>query len=182
MRKPELVAAIALASAGLLDSGNALAQSRTFGVGRTPTAEEQRALGIIVAPDGTGLPAGTGTAKAGKDTFVRRCASCHGLTGDGEIGPSLVGGRGTLATAKPKKTVGSYWPYATTLWDYVNRAMPFNQPGTLSHDEVYAVTAYVLYLNEIVTETQIINARTLPQIRMPNRDGFIADPRPDVHL
>jgi S-disulfanyl-L-cysteine oxidoreductase SoxD len=180
MRKPELFALLAVTCTAMLVD-DAHAQSKTFGVGRAPTADEQRTLGIMVAPDGSGLPVGAGTAKIGKDIYARTCASCHGSTGEGADSPPLVGGRGTLATAKPKKTVGSYWPYATTLWDYVNRAMPFNRPGTLSHDEVYALTAYVLYLNEIVSDTQVIDARTLPRIRMPNRDGFIADPRPEVH-
>jgi mono/diheme cytochrome c family protein len=169
-----------LAAAILLASAGALAQSPNFKVGRTPTGEETRAFGIMVAPDGTGLPAGSGTAVAGRDVFAARCASCHGAKGEGGDGPALVGGKGTLATAAPRRTVGSYWPYATTVWDYVNRAMPFNQPGTLSHDEVYAVAAYVLFLNDIVAETQVLDARSLPLIRMPNRDGFVADPRPDV--
>ena len=164
----------------LLASAGALAQSPTFHVGRTPTEEDTRALGIMVAPDGKGLPAGSGTAVEGKEVFTARCASCHGAKGEGGDGPALVGGKGTLATATPKRTVGSYWPYATTVWDYVNRAMPFNQPGTLRPDEVYAVAAYVLFLNDIVAEKQVIDARSLPLIKMPNRDGFISDPRPDV--
>ncbi|MBI3697868.1 MAG: cytochrome c, partial [Acidobacteria bacterium] len=106
-------------------------------------------MGILVAPDGTALPEGSGTAAEGREVFAARCAKCHGQKGEGGDGPTLVGGQGTLATPKPKKTVGSYWPYATTVWDYVNRAMPFNQAGTLSHAEVYAVVAYVLYLNDI---------------------------------
>ncbi len=156
------------------------AQSPKYHVGRTPTDEETRALGIQVAPDGTGLPAGSGTAVEGKEVFAARCASCHGATAEGGDGPALVGGKGTLATPTPKRTVGSYWPRATTVWDYVNRAMPFNQPGTLSHDEVYAVAAYVLFLNDIVGEEQVLNAKSLPLVKMPNRDGFISDPRPDV--
>jgi S-disulfanyl-L-cysteine oxidoreductase SoxD len=117
---------------------------------------------------------------AGKEVFATRCAACHGPNGDGGDGPSLVGGQGTLATPRPKKTVGSYWPYATTVWDYVNRAMPFNKPGTLTHDEVYAVSAYILFLNDIIGETQELNAKSLPLIKMPNRDGFVSDPRPDI--
>jgi S-disulfanyl-L-cysteine oxidoreductase SoxD len=162
-------------------SGVALvAQSPSYHVGRVPTDDDTRALGVMVAPDGRGLPAGSGTAVQGKAVFAARCASCHGAKGEGGDGPALVGGKGTLATAAPKRTVGSYWPYATTVWDYVNRAMPFNQPGTLSYDEVYAVSAYVLFLNEIVGETQVIDAHSLPLVRMPNRDGFVPDPRPDV--
>jgi len=164
----------------LLTGTVAVAQSPRFNVGRTPTEEEVRALGIVVAPDGTGLPAGSGTAAQGKPIFAAKCATCHGPTGDGGDGPALVGGQGTLATPRPKKTVGSYWPYATTLWDYVNRAMPFREPGTLTRDEVYALSAYILFLNEIVGESQLLDAKTLPLIRMPNRDGFVPDPRPDV--
>ena len=112
--------------------------------------------------------------------FAARCAKCHGEKGEGDVGPRLVGGQGTLATPKPVKTVGSFWPHATTVWDYIHRAMPFNEPGVLSPSQVYAVTAYVLYLNDIVGEKQVLDSKTLPKIRMPNRDGFVADPRPDV--
>ncbi len=182
MPRPELRCrrASVVAAAVLLANAALVAQSPRFGVGRPPTDEDTRVLGIVVAPDGTGLPAGSGTALKGKDVFAARCSSCHGAMGEGGDGPALVGGQGTLATARPRKTVGSYWPYATTVWDYVNRAMPFNQPGTLSHDEVYAVSAYILYMNNIVGEDQVIDAKSLPLIRMPNRDGFVSDPRPDV--
>jgi cytochrome c len=156
------------------------AQSPRYGVGRTPTEQEIRALGVAVAPDGAGLPAGSGTAVEGREVFAARCAKCHGEKGEGGIGPLLVGGQGTLATSKPVKTVGSFWPYATSVWDYVNRAMPFNQPGALTHNQVYSVVAYVLYLNGIVAETHTLNEKTLPKVRMPNRDGFVPDPRPDV--
>src|SRR5262245_58246673 len=141
------------------------AQSPKYDVGRAPKEQEIRALGITVAPDGTGLPEGSGTAAEGRQVFAARCVKCHGEKGEGNIGPALVGGRGTLATPKPRKTVGSFWPYATTVWDYVNRAMPFNQPGLLTHSEVYAVVAYILYLNDIVGETQVLNAKTLAKIR-----------------
>jgi mono/diheme cytochrome c family protein len=176
----ETLAAFTIAATVLLAGDAALADSTTYGVGRAPTEEDVQTLGIMVTPDGKGLPAGSGTAVEGAKVFAARCASCHGDTADGGDGPTLVGGQGTLATPKPKKTVGSYWPYATTLWDYVNRAMPFNKPGTLSHNEVYAVAAYVLFLNDIVGEKQVLNAKTLPRIKMPNRDGFVSDPRPDV--
>src|SRR6266571_3806690 len=145
------------------------AQSPKYGLGRTPTPEEVRAMDITPAPDGTGLPAGHGTALEGREVYARRCARCHGPKGEGGDEPKqakLVGGRGSLKTAKPLKTAGSYWPYATTIWDYVNRAMPFNQPGTLSHDEVYAVAAYILFLNDIVGEKDVLSARSLPLIKM----------------
>lgn len=156
------------------------AQSPKHGAGRKPTEQEIRALGVSVAPDGTGLPEGSGSALEGRAIFSQRCAKCHGEKADGDVGPALVGGQGTLATAKPIKTVGSFWPYATSVWDYVNRAMPFNQPGLLTPREVYSVVAYVLFLNSIVGEKEIMNAKTLPKVRMPNRDGFIPDPRPDI--
>lgn len=156
------------------------AQSPRYGVGRPPTPDEIRALGSAIAPDGAGLPPGSGTVAQGRTLFAAKCARCHGPTGDGDVGPRLVGGQGTLATPRPLKTVGSFWPYATTLWDYVNRAMPFDRPGLLEPSEVYAAVAFVLNLNGIVGEDVVISASTLPAVRMPNRDGFVSDPRPDV--
>jgi cytochrome c len=156
------------------------AQSPTYKVGRTPTREEILALGAAIAPDGTGLPEGSGSVGAGRDVFAAHCARCHGPQAEGDIGPRLVGGQGTLATARPLKTVGSFWPYATTLWDYINRAMPFDQPGELKPSEVYAAVAYILNLNSIVGDNAIMDAMSLPKVKMPNRDGFVADPRPDV--
>jgi mono/diheme cytochrome c family protein len=156
------------------------AQAPTFGVGRPPTPEEVRDLGSAIAPDGTGLPEGSGTVAAGRDVFAAQCARCHGARAQGDIGPVLVGGQGTLATLRPLKTVGSFWPYATTLWDYINRAMPFDKPGLLKPSEVYAVAAYVLNLNGIIGENDVMDAKSLPKVKMPNRDGFISDPRPDV--
>src|SRR5688572_7325150 len=156
------------------------AQSPRHGVGRPPTPEEIRELGSAIAPDGTGLPEGAGTVAEGRELFAAQCARCHGPTGEGDVGPTLVGGKGTLRTPRPLKTVGSFWPYATTLWDYVNRAMPFDRPGVLEPSEVYAAVAFVLQLNGIIGEDRVMDATTLPQVKMPNRDGFIQDPRPDV--
>ena len=156
------------------------AQSPTFGVGRPVTAEEIRDLGAAIAPDGSGLPEGSGTVAAGRDVFVAQCARCHGPKAQGDVGPALVGGQGTLRSARPLKTVGSYWPYATTLWDYINRAMPFDKPGLLKPSEVYAVAAYILNINGIISDTNIMDAKSLPKVKMPNRDGFVPDPRPDV--
>jgi cytochrome c len=156
------------------------AQSPTFGVGRAARADEVAAMDITVTPDGHGLPAGSGTAAAGKAIYAARCVTCHGATGKEGPQDVLVGGRGTLAAPKPLKTVGSYWPYATIVFDYVRRAMPFDHPGTLPADEVYSVTAYVLYLNAIVGEHDVIDQTTLPKVQMPNRDGFVSDPRPDT--
>jgi cytochrome c len=111
---------------------------------------------------------------------TRRCETCHGPTGTEGPQDTLAGGKGSLATPKPLKTVGSYWPYATTLWDYINRAMPFDHPSTLTPDEVYSAAAYVLFLNGIVGEQDVLDQTTLPKVQMPNRNGFVADPRPDI--
>ena len=159
------------------------AQSPKYGVGRPPTPEEIRAMDITPAPDGTGLPEGHGTAADGSDVYSRRCARCHGAKGEGGDEPKqspLVGGRGSLKTPKPLKTVGSYWPYATTVWDYVNRAMPLDRPGTLTHNQVYSVVAFILSMNGLIGENDVLDAKNLPKIRMPNRDGFVPDARPDV--
>jgi cytochrome c len=156
------------------------AQTPRFGVGRPPTLDEIRALGSAIAPDGTGLPTGSGTVAAGRTLFAAQCARCHGPDGEGQVGPRLVGGQGTLASPRPLRTVGSFWPYATTLWDYVNRAMPFDRPGVLEPSEVYAAVAYVLRLNGIIEDDRVMDATSLPKVKMPNRDGFVQDPRPDV--
>jgi len=151
-----------------------------YGFGRPATDEEIRAWNIDVAPTGEGLPPGQGTVKRGAQVYAAKCAACHGPTGKEGPKDRLVGGQGTLNTPKPIKTIGSYWPYATTLYDYINRAMPFNAPQSLTPDEIYSVTAWLLFQNGIIPEDTVIDARTLPLVRMPNRDGFIPDPRPDV--
>jgi S-disulfanyl-L-cysteine oxidoreductase SoxD len=158
----------------------ASAQLPRFGLGRAPTTEEIKAWDVTIPPDGKGLPAGSGTAAQGEPIYAARCASCHGERGVDPKYSLLVGGRGTLNTDKPVKTIGSYWPYATTLWSYINRSQPFDEPGSLSPDEVYAVTAYLLHLNGIIGQSDVVDARTLPAIKMPNRDGFVPDARPDV--
>jgi len=144
-----------------------------LGLGRPPTADEVKVADIDVLPDGRGLPPGSGTAERGRDLYARRCAACHGASGKEGPADILVGGNGSLATPRPLKTVGSFWPYATTLWDYINRSMPYDRPGTLTADEVYAVTAFVLHLNGIVGAGETLTPETLPRVRMPNRDGFI---------
>jgi S-disulfanyl-L-cysteine oxidoreductase SoxD len=157
------------------------ADERPYSVGRLATADEIRAWGISVPPDGTGLPIGRGNATEGRLIYQRACAGCHGDKGKGNAAyPPLVGGRGTLTSENPVLTVGSYWPYATTIWDYINRAMPYTSPGTLKPNKVYAVTAYLLFLNNIVGERKELNRLTLPKVLMPNRNGFTTDPRPDV--
>jgi cytochrome c len=157
-----------------------LAQSGKHNLGRVPTPEELRARDISVFPTGAGLPPGEGSAKEGRNIYGARCASCHGEHGEGyRENPPIAGGFGTLKSDAPLITVGSYWPYATTVWDYINRAMPYQEPGSLTPREVYSVTAYVLYLNGIVSESEVLNAKSLPKVKMPNRYGFVSDPRPD---
>jgi cytochrome c len=143
-----------------------------FGLGRPATPAEIAGWNIDVKPDGSGLPAGGGTAARGATLFAEKCVACHGAQGKGGLANALAGGAGTLATAGAQKTVGSYWPYATTLFDYIRRAMPHNAPQSLSAEEVYALTAYILNLNGIVGAEDRIDAQTLPQVKMPNRAGF----------
>lgn len=159
----------------------AVANDKFSGIGRSPAPGELANRMISVAPDGTGLPPGRGTAREGRAVYNAHCSACHGMRGEG-IGdyPALVGGRDSLRSAQPLYAVGSYWPYATTVWDYINRAMPYQSPASLAPADVYSVTAYVLFLNGIVRESQALEAKALPRIVMPNRDGFIDDPRPDV--
>ncbi|MGH7662073.1 MAG: c-type cytochrome, partial [Vulcanimicrobiaceae bacterium] len=134
-----------------------------------------------VSPEGGNLPSGSGSVAQGQQIFAEKCAACHGAQGQGGPMDKLVGGQGTLDTKAPVKTVGSYWPYATTVFDYVRRAMPFNAPGTLTNDQVYSVTAYLLYMNGVVQSNAVMNATTLAAVKMPNRDNFLKkDPRPDA--
>ena len=143
-------------------------------LGRVATPEELAAWDISIGPDGAGLPPGSGTPRQGEAVFIAKCVACHGEKGAGKPNDQLVGGRGTLSGDQPPvKTIGSFWPYATTLFDYVRRAMPLNQSKSLSDDEVYAVVAYLLRLNGIIEETDTLDARTLPKVRMPNADGFV---------
>jgi hypothetical protein len=152
-----------------------------FNIGRIVASESVVAQDITVFPDGEGLPAGGGTVREGERLFARNCAACHGAHGEGlRSYPPLVGGIGSLKTAAPLFTVGSYWPYATIIWDYIRRAMPYDRPGALKTNEVYSVTAYLLFLNGIIEHQSVITNRTLPLVRMPNRDGFDPDRRPDV--
>ncbi len=154
----------------------ALAQAPQFG---QPIASADIALwDISIGPDGAGLPPGRGTPTQGESVYAAKCQACHGEKGAGGPNDALVGGMGSLAPGKvPVKTVGSYWPYATTLFDYVRRAMPFSEPKSLTSDEVYAVSAYILNLNGIVGSNEVLDAQSLPKLRMPNRDGFIPFPR-----
>ena len=142
-------------------------------LGRAITADEIKAWDISIPPSGAGLPPGSGSVQQGAAVYAAKCEACHGANGAGKPAVALVGGQGTLASDNPVRTVGSYWPYATTLFDYVRRAMPTNAPKSLTDSEVYAVSAYVLQLNGIIPQDAVMNAQTLPQVKMPNRDGFI---------
>jgi len=166
MRRLGVAAAcVALALAGLASAG---AGNGT--IGRAPTAAELRAADISIAPDGRGLPPGRGSSRDGEAPYQSLCAACHGARGEGRGDfPALVGGRGSVGTASPVLTVGSYWPYATTLWDYIRRAMPYLSPGTLTPDQVYALTAFLLRANDIIPADLDLTEKTLPRVRMPNR-------------
>jgi cytochrome c len=157
----------------------AQAQNR-YGIGRAATPAEIAGWNIDVDRYGNNLPPGSGSVSRGHDVFDQQCAACHGTKGEGGVGDQLVGGQGTIATSKPVKTVGSYWPYAPTLFDYIRRAMPQNAPESLSNDDVYAVSAYILNLNELLPADATLDARALAAIKMPNRSMFVGDPRPDV--
>jgi len=152
-----------------------------YGLGRSATPAELAGWDIDVRADGQGLPPGSGSVRDGLKVYAERCAACHGDKGEGNPMDRLVGGTGTLASANPVRTVGSFWPYPTTLFDYIRRAMPFNAPESLTADQIYAVCAYLLYLNQIVAAEAVLDAETLPKVQMPNRNGFTSpDPRPDV--
>ena len=152
-----------------------------FGFGTTATQEQIAAWDIDIRPDGQGLPVGSGSVEDGEYLYEEQCAECHGSFGEG-VGryPVLAGGEDTLTDDRPSKTVGSYWPYTSTLYDYIYRAMPFTQPESLSVDETYALTAYVLYLNDLVEDDLVLDQMNLATIRLPNEANFVSDPRPDV--
>jgi len=157
------------------------AQDKPAALGRPASADQIKQRDITVLPDGKGLPEGQGTAAEGEAVYKSQCASCHGANGEGlPQGPALIGGIGSLASENPVRTVGSYWPYATSVWDYIHRAMPLQLPGSLSANETYAVTAFLLERNKIIQASEVMNQETLPKVRMPNRDGFVPDARPDV--
>jgi cytochrome c len=172
-------AAIALAFISLAGAASA-AQQGPYGIGRTATAAEIAGWNIDIRPDGRGLPSGSGSVTHGREFFEQQCAACHGDKGQGGVGDRLVGGQGTLATSNPVKTVGSYWPYAPILFDYIRRAMPQNAPESLSNEDVYAVSAYILNLNGLLPADAVLDAKTMAAFKMPNRNMFIGDSRPDV--
>ena len=166
--------ALAVASCIIAFSGCASSAPReTPNLGRAATQAEIAGWDISIAPDGRGLPRGAGTPAEGALVYAQKCQACHGDKGVGGPNDRLAGGHGSLASKTPVRTVGSYWPYATTVFDYIRRAMPFAQPLSLTDSEVYAVTAYLLSLNGIIGEQDVMNAETLPRVKMPNRDNFI---------
>lgn len=153
-----------------------------YGFGSPALADQIAGWDIDIKPDGTGLPKGSATVAQGKDLFAKYGAPFHGANGEGtDAAPRLVGGVGSLNSDKPVQTVGSYWPYATTIFDYIRRAMPASAPQSLTVDEYYGLTAWVLWANGIIPEDAVIDQDSLPRVIMPNRDGFTSpDPRPDV--
>ena len=166
----------------VLTSAPALPADRPFNLGKIATAEEVAGWDIDVRPDGLGAPIGMGNAIDGEEVYADLCAACHGDFGEGvDRWPELVGGEGSLDTHDPLKTTGSYWPYASTLYDYVYRAMPFGEAQSLSYDETYQIVAFLLYMNDIIEDDFDLSHENLGAIVMPNRDGFfMPDPRPDA--
>ncbi len=166
----------------VLKSATALPAERPFNLGKIATAEEVAGWDIDVRPDGVGAPIGMGNAIDGEEVYADLCAACHGDFGEGvDRWPELVGGEGSLDTHDPLKTTGSYWPYASTLYDYVYRAMPFGEAQSLSYDETYQIVAFLLYMNDIIEDDFDLSHENLGAIVMPNRDGFfMPDPRPDA--
>jgi S-disulfanyl-L-cysteine oxidoreductase SoxD len=177
--KLSLVAAIF----GLAACSAAFAQAPAYsGIGQAPSKDQVQAWNQTIGPEGKELPPGSGTAKQGAEVFASKCAACHGPAGEGSpLAPRLIGGRGPLTTPTPSRTLANYWPFATTIWDYINRAMPPKQEGSLSASDVYALTAFILSKNEIIPEGQVIDATSLPKVKMPNRDGFIPQRIQDIH-
>jgi S-disulfanyl-L-cysteine oxidoreductase SoxD len=143
------------------------------GLGVPATAAQIESADVSIGPDGAGLPPGSGTSAQGEAIFNAKCIACHGAQGSGGVNDQLVGGKGTLATGSPVKTIGSYWPYATTVFDYVRRAMPYPTPHSLTDPEVYALTAYLLSLNGIIAKDAVMDAKSLPQVKMPNQGKFV---------
>lgn len=168
----------------LLVTSSGPALSDGFDLGRIAEAEEIQAWDIDVRPDGKGLPQGAGTVLEGEEVFAERCAFCHGDFGEGvDRWPVLSGGQASLTDERPVKTIGSYWPYLSTVYDYINRAMPFGESQSLTPDEIYAITAYLLYMNDVVTDEEFeLSKENFSSVRLPNEDNFFFDPRPDTPI
>ena len=170
----KLALAVMLATAFAVRQAGA--QSAKYpNTGRTPTAAELKDWDISIGPAGKELPPGSGTAKEGAALYAAKCAACHGadLAGGGG-GPRLRGGEGTMTTLQAQRSIGSYWGFATTVWDYIRRDMPRGpERGALKPEEVYALTAFLLFKNGIIQETDVVDAQTLPKVKMPNRDNFV---------
>jgi len=173
MRKPVLTVVTLVLSCSV-----SLAQAQTS-FSEPASAEDIALVNLSIDTDGQYLPDGSGTAEQGKPLYDAHCASCHGVDGEGTIANKLVGGHGTLGTEAPVKTVGSYWPYATTLFDYSRRTMPYLTPMSLSNDDYYAITAYILNMNDIIANDAVMDKSTLAEVVMPNRDGFL-DSYPNI--
>jgi S-disulfanyl-L-cysteine oxidoreductase SoxD len=168
MRNAFLAACLAFVAG----SSGAFAEGPNLGKAANP--EEIASWDVSIGPDGAGLPSGSGTPEQGEQIYIAKCLACHGEKGSGKPNDQLVGGQGSLEPGHaPAKTIGSFWPYATTVFDYVRRAMPLNQPKSLSDDEVYAVVAYILRLNGVIGDNDKMDPQTLPAVRMLNRDGFV---------
>jgi mono/diheme cytochrome c family protein len=161
----------ALISAVFLSLSNS--QAQTVRLGQAISESQLSNFDLVAGPDGSGFPAGSGTAKAGKAVFDSKCAACHAATGEGVSGNTILVGGDIHSEGNPLRTVGSYWPHASTVFDFIRRAMPANAPKSLSGEEVYQVTAYVLFLNDIIDEATVLNKESLMEIQMPNKDGFI---------
>jgi mono/diheme cytochrome c family protein len=188
-RKYAMLLAAALAVLAAPDAARTQGYPSKFDFGATPSEQDIAAVATAIGPDGKGLPAGKGDYAAGKKVYEASCSACHGADLQGVAGlpnmPAgaalrLIGGRGTLTTKNPVMTVESYWPYATTLFDYVRRAMPFQSPGSLTAEEIYAVSAYILAESNVIDKAMVLDAQSLPRVQMPNRDGFVPDPRPEL--
>ena len=179
-----LVTTGVVAGFAMVLSGTATAAERPFGLGTLATAEQIAGWDIDVRPDGKGAPIGSGTASDGEEIYAERCAACHGDFGEGvDRWPILAGGLGSLATDDPVKTVGSYWPYASTVYDYVYRAMPFGEAQSLTHEETYQVVAYILNMSDVIDDEFVLSNETIGSVKMPNQNGFmLPDPRPDGQL
>lgn len=179
-RSLKIIAAAAALGIGLATAGSiAMSQDKKqIALGRTALPQEVKAWDIDIRPDGTGLPVGKGSVKQGEQLFIEKCAACHGEFGEGkDRWPVLAGGFGTLKSEGPEKTIGSYWPYLSTVYDYIYRSMPFGNAQSLTPDEVYAITAYLLSMNEVVKDDFVLSNENFKSVKLPNEKAFFMDDR-----